>query len=56
MLLKIVGAIALIWVAFVVLGWVFKIFTTLLVIGVVVTLGAIAYGAIKGKMSGQIKS
>jgi hypothetical protein len=56
MLLKIVGALVVIWVAFVVIGWVFKAFTTLLIIGAVITLGVVGYGAIKGRSSGQIKS
>jgi|SoiMethySBSTD1v2_1073268.scaffolds.fasta_scaffold3857835_2 hypothetical protein len=49
MVMKIIGAIILIWLAFVLLGWVFKALGTLLVIAAVVTVGAIAYGAIKGK-------
>ncbi|MFL6143399.1 MAG: hypothetical protein ACJ72N_16230 [Labedaea sp.] len=49
MLLKIIGAIILIWVAFMVLGFVFKVLGTLLVAAVVVTLGAVTYGAIKGR-------
>jgi len=49
MVMKIIGAIILIWLAFVLLGWVFKALGTLLVIAAVVTVGAIAYGAIKGR-------
>lgn len=56
MLLRILGALVVIWIAFVVIGWVFKAFTTLLLIGGVITLGVVGYGAIKGRKSGQIKS
>ena len=48
MLLKIIGAIVVIWLAFAVLGVVFKVLGTLLIIGAVITVGAIGYGAIKG--------
>ncbi|MGH3759530.1 hypothetical protein [Actinophytocola sp.] len=48
MLLKIIGAIVVIWLAFAVLGVVFKVLGTLLVIGAVITVGAIGYAAIKG--------
>jgi hypothetical protein len=47
MLLKIIGAIIVIWVAFAVLGVVFKVLGTLLIVGAIVTVGAIGYGAIK---------
>jgi hypothetical protein len=49
MVLKIVAAVILIWLAFVLLGWVFKALGTLLLIAAVVTVGAVAYGAIKGR-------
>jgi hypothetical protein len=52
LLLKIIGALVLVWVAFIVLGAVFKIIGTLLVIGAIVTIGAVGYAAIKGR-SGQ---
>ncbi|HEY7597443.1 MAG TPA: hypothetical protein VH969_30140 [Actinophytocola sp.] len=48
MLLKIIGAIVVIWLAFAVLGVVFKVLGTLLIIGAVITVGAIGYAAIKG--------
>ena len=48
MLLKIIGAIIVIWVAFAVIGLVFKVLGFLLVAAVVVTVGAIGYSAIKG--------
>lgn len=48
MLLKIIGAIIVIWLAFAVLGVVFKVLGTLLIVGAVITVGAIGYAAIKG--------
>jgi hypothetical protein len=48
MLLKIIGAIILVWVAFTVLGMVFKVLGFLLVAAAVVTVGAIGYAAVKG--------
>ena len=48
MLLKIIGAIIVIWVAFAVIGLVFKVLGFLLVAAAVVTIGAIGYSAIKG--------
>jgi hypothetical protein len=52
MVLKIIGAIIVIWLAFVVIGWVFKVLGTLLIVAAVVTLIGVGYAAIKGK-SGQ---
>ncbi|MGW5051114.1 hypothetical protein [Actinokineospora sp. NPDC004072] len=49
MLLKIIGAIIVIWIAFSVLGFVFKAIGTLLIVAAVATVGVAAYGAIKGK-------
>ncbi|MFC5285676.1 hypothetical protein ACFPM7_01310 [Actinokineospora guangxiensis] len=49
MVLKIIGAIIVIWIAFAVLGTVFKILGTLLVVALIATAGVAAYGAIKGK-------
>jgi hypothetical protein len=48
MLLKIIGAIVVIWVAFTVIGFVFKALGTLLLVAGVFTLGAVGYAAIKG--------
>lgn len=48
MLLKIIGAIIVIWIAFAVLGVVFKVLGTLLVVGAIITVGAIGYAAVKG--------
>jgi hypothetical protein len=48
MLLKIIGAIIVIWVAFAVIGFLFKALTFLLVAAAVVTLGVVGYNAIKG--------
>jgi hypothetical protein len=47
MLVRIIGAIVVIWVAFMVIGWIFAAFKWLLILAAVGTLGAIAYGAIK---------
>ena len=49
MLLKIIGALIVIWLAFILIGFVIKALGTLLVIAVVVTVGAIGYTALKGK-------
>ena len=51
MLLKIIGAIVVVWVAFTVLGIVFKALSFLLIAAAVVTVGAIGYSAIKGGSS-----
>jgi hypothetical protein len=48
MLLKIIGAIIVIWIAFAVIGFLFKALTFLLVAAAVVTLGVVGYNAIKG--------
>jgi hypothetical protein len=47
MLVRIIGAIVVMWVAFMLIGWIFAAFKWLLIIAAVGTLGAIAYGAIK---------
>jgi hypothetical protein len=52
MLLKIIGAIIVIWLAFTVLGFVLKALGTLLLIAAVVTVIGVGYAAIKGR-SGQ---
>lgn len=57
MLLKILGAIVVIWVAFMVLGAIFSIIKFALIVGVIVTVGALGYGAVKslsGKSQKQI--
>lgn len=48
MLLKIIGAIIIIWVAFTVIGFVFKAIGALLVVAAIATVAAIGYAAIKG--------
>lgn len=53
MLLKIIGAIIVIWVAFAVIGFVIKAVGFLLIAAAVVTLGAVGYAAIKGSGSGR---
>jgi hypothetical protein len=52
--LKVIGAIIVIWAAFWIIGAVFKILGTLLVIAAVATLGAVGYAAIKGRSQKQI--
>jgi hypothetical protein len=49
MVLKIIGAIIVIWIAFSVLGFVFKALGTLLIVAAIATVGVAAYGAVKGK-------
>jgi hypothetical protein len=51
MLLKIIGAIIVIWAAFWIIGAVFKVLGFLLIAAAVVSLGAIGYAAIKGSSS-----
>jgi hypothetical protein len=52
MLLKIIGAIIVIWLAFAVIGWVVKALGTLLLVAAVITVIGVGYAAIKGR-SGQ---
>jgi hypothetical protein len=52
--LKVIGAIIVIWAAFWIIGAVFKILGTLLVIAAIATLGAVGYAAIKGRSQKQI--
>jgi hypothetical protein len=52
--LKVIGAIIVIWAAFWIIGAVFKILGTLLIIAAVATLGAVGYAAIKGRSQRQI--
>ena len=47
--LKVLGVIALVWIAFIVLGWAFKALFWVLVIGGAVFLGSTAYAALKDK-------
>jgi hypothetical protein len=47
MLVRIIGVIAVMWLAFMLIGWIFAAFKWLLIIAAVGTVGAIAYGAIK---------
>jgi hypothetical protein len=55
MLLKIIGAIIVIWAAFWIIGAVFKVLGFLLIAAAVVSLGAIGYAAIKGAGRKQIR-
>lgn len=52
--LKVIGAIIVIWAAFWIIGAVFEILGTLLVIAAIATLGAVGYAAIKGRSQRQI--
>jgi hypothetical protein len=47
MFIKIIGAIVVIWLAFMLIGALFSIIKWALIIAAVGTVGAIAYGAIK---------
>jgi hypothetical protein len=49
MIWKIIGALVVIWLAVTVIGAVFKVLGTLLIIGAIVTIGAVGYTAIKGR-------
>lgn len=47
--IKVLGIIALVWIAFMVIGWAFKALFWVLVIGGAVFLGSVAYAAIKDR-------
>jgi hypothetical protein len=51
--IKVLGVIALIWIAFTVvgwvLGWVFKLILALLVVGAVLFVGSAAYAAVRSR-------
>jgi hypothetical protein len=49
MVLKVLGGVLLVWLAFTVLGALFEFLTWALVIGAVVFVGAAAYTAVKGR-------
>jgi O-antigen/teichoic acid export membrane protein len=49
MVLKVLGVVLLVWLAFTVLGAIFEFLTWALVIGAVVFVGAAAYSAVKGR-------
>jgi hypothetical protein len=49
MVLKVLGGVLLVWLAFTALGAIFKFLTWALVIGAVVFVGAAAYSAVKGR-------
>ena len=57
-MIKVLGIIALIWIGFVVLGWVlgvaFKLLFWVLVIGAGVFIGSAAYTAVKGKSDRKV--
>ncbi|HEY2763703.1 MAG TPA: hypothetical protein VGJ13_06780 [Pseudonocardiaceae bacterium] len=47
--IKVLGILALVWIGFMVLGWVFKALFWVLVIGAVLFVGSAAYAALKSK-------
>lgn len=47
--IKVLGIIALVWIAFMILGFLFKALFWVLVIGGAVFLGSVAYAAIKDR-------
>ena len=49
MVLKVLGVVVLVWIAFTLLGAVFKFLTWALVIGAVVFVAAGAYSVVKGR-------
>jgi hypothetical protein len=49
MVLKVLGVVLLVWLAFTLLGAIFEFLTWALVIGAVVFVGAAAYTAVKGR-------
>ena len=49
MIWKIIGALIAVWLAVWVIGAIFKVIGTLLVIGAIVTIGAVGYTAIKAR-------
>jgi hypothetical protein len=53
MVLKIIGAVIVIWLAFSLIGFLFKAVVWLLVAAAVVSIGVIAVGAIKGKSANR---
>ena len=54
MIARVIVGLLVIWLAFVVIGFVFKSVLWLAVIGIVLFLGTAAYGAIKRRSSGQL--
>lgn len=49
MLLKVIGAIIVIWLAFAVLGFVFKAVLTLVIVGAIVAVvGGVGYAMVRG--------
>ena len=51
--IKVLGIIALVWIAFMVIGWLFKALFWVLVIGGAVFLGSVAYAALKDSKSNR---
>ncbi|TCP54170.1 hypothetical protein EV191_103211 [Tamaricihabitans halophyticus] len=55
MILKIIGAVIAIWLAFALLGVLFSALKVLLIVAGVVTIGVLGYGAIKTISGGSQK-
>jgi hypothetical protein len=55
LLLKIIGAIVVIWAGFWVIGALFHIIATLLIVAAIVTVAGVGYAAIKGRSQRQIR-
>ena len=55
MVLKLLGIALAIWIVFAVLGAVFKILGTALVLGALVFVGAAAYSAVRGRSRRSIR-
>lgn len=47
--LKVLGILVLVWIGFMVLGWLFKALFWVLLIGAVLFVGSAAYAALKSK-------
>ncbi|MQA10734.1 MAG: hypothetical protein GEU98_19705 [Pseudonocardiaceae bacterium] len=53
MILKIIGAVIIIWLAFSLLGFLFSALKFLLIVAGVVTIGVLGYGAVKAIKGGN---
>ena len=52
--IKVLGIIALVWIGFIVLGWIFKALFWVLVIGAAVFVGSAAYAALKSRSNPNV--
>ncbi len=55
MIVRVLGVLLVIWLVFVVVGFVVKSLLWLAIVGIVLFLGTAAYGAIKRRSSGQLR-